>query len=144
MPGNYCQGWLVAGLSTGCQSNRKAQQGQIKENKCLNYKNLLKTLSLMISFQTLYLLFKSAHSAFGQVAQVSGMLTLLGYLPPLEVRQEGVGGQAEVSSCLLLNPVAGHQYAARGARMPEKLEKETTIRGSTTDLREKVYVTVPR
>ena len=73
------------------------------------------------------------------------MLTLLGYLPALEVRQEGVGGQAKVSSCLLLNPVAGHQYAARGKRMPEKLEKEAaTIRGSTTDLREKVYVTVPR
>ena len=89
-------------------------------------------------------LFKSAHLAFGQVAQVSGMLTLLGYLPALEVRQEGVESQAEVSSCLLLNPVAGHQYAARGKRMPEKLEKEATIRGSTTDLREKIYVTVPR
>ena len=90
------------------------------------------------------LLLKSVHLAFGQVAQVSGMLTLLGYLPALEVRQEGVGGQAEVSSCLLLNPVPGHQYAARRARMPEKLEKEATIRGSTTDLREKVYVTVSR
>ena len=77
------------------------------------------------------------------------MLTLLGYLPALEVPQEGVGSQSEEVStdvCPLLNPVAGkHRYAtARGTRMPEKLEKEATIRGSTTDLREKVYVTVPR
>ena len=39
--------------------------------------------------------------------------------------------------------MSGHQNA-RGKRIPEKLEKEATIRGSTTDLREKVYVTVPR
>ena len=78
------------------------------------------------------------------------MLTLLGYLLALEVRQEGVGSQAEVSAelmslsftestCLL----PGHQIS-RGKRMPEKLDKEATIGGSTTDLRERVYVTVPR
>ena len=39
--------------------------------------------------------------------------------------------------------MSGHQNA-RGKRIPEKLEKEATMRGSTTDLREKVYATVPR
>ena len=78
------------------------------------------------------MLFKSSHLK-SRDADITWILAGSGSPAKRSGRSSGGGGKL----------MSGHQNA-RGKRIPEKLEKEATIRGSTTDLREKVYVTVPR